>query len=50
MADRQQSSQRQPTNADRNADWDARMNEVLAESLRPARQPMKDMGKIDAIN
>lgn len=37
------------TNAERIADWDARMNEVLERSLQPARQPMKDMGKVDAI-
>jgi len=37
------------TNAERIADWDARMNEVLERSLQPVRQPMKDMGKADAI-
>lgn len=47
--DNQRSNNRQPTNAERNADWDARMNAVLEQSLQPARQPMKDMGKADAI-
>jgi uncharacterized protein YdaU (DUF1376 family) len=41
---------RQPTNADRNADWNARMSQVIADATEPKRQPMKDMGVIDAIS
>ena len=46
--DRQQAPGRPATNADRNADWNARMSEVLSASTEPQRQPMKDMGTIDA--
>lgn len=41
---------RQPTNADRNADWNARMSQAIADATEPKRQPMKDMGVIDAIS